>query len=197
MAIGKINQLLDFDASPNGLTQAAAVSTAFSGSLGTFPALHKGDTAASYSAVIDWGDGHHSSGTIAVNPSGGFSVGGSNSYATGGTFSARVLIVRLADGAKYALNSTIVVSGNGVTGTGTGSGTGTDSGTTTQSPGTSVPVKVSPPAPHGPARKRHKPKPKHHPAPRPTKHHAAPRPTKSHPHLKVRTIAHGKRPRSH
>ena len=44
VAIGKINQLLDFDASPNGLTQAAAVSTAFSGSLGTFPALHKGDT---------------------------------------------------------------------------------------------------------------------------------------------------------
>lgn len=40
----------------------------------------------SYSATIDWGDGHFSTGTIADNGQGGVSISGSNRYASSGTF---------------------------------------------------------------------------------------------------------------
>lgn len=40
----------------------------------------------SYSATIDWGDGHISTGTIADNGQGGVSITGSNRYASSGSF---------------------------------------------------------------------------------------------------------------
>jgi FG-GAP-like repeat len=43
-----------------------------------------------FSATINWGDGHSSSGTVAADPGGGFDVNGTNTYATAGSYHLRV-----------------------------------------------------------------------------------------------------------
>ena len=124
VVLGSDNQRLDFDTTPNGLTQTAFARTPFSGVLGSFSAFEPGDTAASFIARIDWGDGHSSSGTVTSNTSGGFNVSGTNTYAFGGTYSPRVLITDPNSGAQRAINATIVVSGPAAPEGGSGRGRG-------------------------------------------------------------------------
>jgi hypothetical protein len=64
----------------------ATAGTLFTGPVATFTDLDPNGTAANFTATITWGDGHHSSGTISANGSGGFTVQGSNTYLTGGVF---------------------------------------------------------------------------------------------------------------
>jgi hypothetical protein len=111
VVVGSENQRLDFDTTPNGLTQTASAGTPFSGLIGSFPAVQPRDTAAGFGARIDWGDGHSSYGTVTPNSTGGFEVSGTNTYTFGGTYASRVLITDLNSGAQRAINATFVVSG--------------------------------------------------------------------------------------
>ena len=73
----------------------------------------------SYSATIDWGDGHFSTGTIADNGQGGVSITGSNRYASSGTFTITTSlspfnfwpIVPIGGGAVPGASGSGVVSG--------------------------------------------------------------------------------------
>ena len=80
-----------------------------SGLLGTFTAIAPGDTASSYSARIDWGDGNATFATLTPDPDGTFNVQGSNTYADPGVYAVRVLITHLSDGQTLALNATVFV----------------------------------------------------------------------------------------
>jgi hypothetical protein len=52
-----------------------------------------GGTASSYTAILDWGDGHSSYATVADDGQGGFIVTGSNTYQTEGRYTATVTIM--------------------------------------------------------------------------------------------------------
>jgi hypothetical protein len=69
----------------------------FSGLVATFTDADLGGAASDYTAMIDWGDGHTSAGTVSADPqvAGQFDVSGSNTYAEDGTFP---VAVTLADG---------------------------------------------------------------------------------------------------
>lgn len=116
VVVGNDNVRLNFDANPNGALLAAAPSGAAAGVLGAFAAMSPGDTAASYSARIDWGDGNASPATLAANPDETFSVLGSNTYAGAGVYAVRVLITHLSDGQTIALNATVSVNSSTYTG---------------------------------------------------------------------------------
>jgi HYR domain len=68
----------------------------FSGQVATFTSTNPLDTAASYSAVIDWGDGM-SAGTI-TQGNGDFIVSGQHTYFDDGDYPMKVTVVRMADG---------------------------------------------------------------------------------------------------
>jgi hypothetical protein len=73
--------------------QAAWVMDAGPGSgrvLATFTSGDSSATAGNFTAMIDWGDGHMSSGTVTPNGQGGFNVSGSNTYAEPGTYTITV-----------------------------------------------------------------------------------------------------------
>jgi hypothetical protein len=110
--LGNDNVRLDFDEDPNGTLLHAAPSGMTTGSLSTFRAIAAGDTSASYSARIDWGDGNASFATLTANPDGTFNVQGSNDYARPGNYAVRVLITHLRDGQTVALNATVAVNGS-------------------------------------------------------------------------------------
>jgi hypothetical protein len=58
---------------------------AFTGTVASFTDSD-GDPASHFTAIINWGDGRRSLGTIAANASGGFDVTGSHTYRFGGTY---------------------------------------------------------------------------------------------------------------
>ena len=70
---------------------AAGEQSAFSGAVATFTDDDPAATADSFVAVIDWGDGSTSIGTITAN-GGGFTVSGQHTYADEGPFTATVTI---------------------------------------------------------------------------------------------------------
>jgi uncharacterized protein YkwD len=110
VVLGQDNVRLNFDEDPNGATLNAASDGSVGGSLGSFAAFQSGDSPSSYSAWIDWGDGHTSVATLIPNGKNGFDVDGSNSYAPSGVFAVRVLITHLSDGQTLALNTTVGVN---------------------------------------------------------------------------------------
>ena len=116
VVVGNDNVRLNFDESPNGTLLTANSSGTVSGSLGTFAAIAPGDTAASYSARIDWGDGNATFATVTPNADGTFSVPGSDTYANTGVYAVRVLVTHLSDGKTIALNSAAVVGSSTYTG---------------------------------------------------------------------------------
>jgi PKD repeat protein len=78
---------------PVGMTVAATEGTAFSGTVATFTDTFTGNTAADFTASIDWGDGTTTAGTVTGSGS-TFSVSGTHTYADEGNFTA---LVTLAD----------------------------------------------------------------------------------------------------
>ncbi len=138
--VGNSNVLLNFDTNPNGATLVAGPSGVADGTLGTFSAMSAGDTASSYSAKIDWGNGNTSFAMLTPNANGTFGVQGANLYAAPGVYEVRVLVTHLSDGKTVAINATAVVNetvqastgGAGVGGG--GSGTGSFLGTTSGNP---------------------------------------------------------------
>jgi hypothetical protein len=88
---------------PSGTTNAPTTITAsqnqpFTGVVATFSDMDPNGNAKDYTAVINWGDGHLSNGTIAKNNSGGFDVSGTNTYTRSGTFPISVDIMDFGGG---------------------------------------------------------------------------------------------------
>ena len=111
VVLGNDNARLNFDENPNGATVVVSPGNEANVTLGSFTAFQAGDTLASYSARIDWGNGTASYATLSPNTSGGFTVTGEASYAVNGDYAVRVLITELSSGQSIALNSTALVSG--------------------------------------------------------------------------------------
>jgi hypothetical protein len=85
---------------PNIVASAANLSltpgTAFSGAVASFTDSDSNGTS-EFQAVIAWGDGTASAGTVSANGSGGFTVSGTHTYAAEGNY--RILVrIRDADG---------------------------------------------------------------------------------------------------
>jgi hypothetical protein len=62
------------------------VSTVFTSTVGTFIDTDPNGNFHDFTALIDWGDGHTSPGRISAAGGAGFSISGSNTYATDGVF---------------------------------------------------------------------------------------------------------------
>jgi hypothetical protein len=69
-----------------------AVNQSISGPIAHFSDLDPNGNAADYTAIINWGDGHQSVGTVAADGHGGFAVSGSNTFSKPGTFQATVSV---------------------------------------------------------------------------------------------------------
>jgi FG-GAP-like repeat/FG-GAP repeat len=67
------------------------------------------DTAASFAATIDWGDGTTTTGTI-VGAAGSFAVDGGHTYAVEGNFQATATLTRTADNVKGIASGQIAVA---------------------------------------------------------------------------------------
>jgi hypothetical protein len=73
--------------SASGVNLSATAGAAFSGTVATFTTSETVDSAAAFTAVITWEDGTTSSGVISGS-SGSFTVSGSHTFATAGTFTS-------------------------------------------------------------------------------------------------------------
>jgi hypothetical protein len=82
--------------------------------MATFTDADPNGTVSDYSAVIAWGDGQSSGGTVAVNGS-GFKVTGTHTYQNGGSYTATVTVNDLGGASDSAKTS---VSAAGISGSG-------------------------------------------------------------------------------
>ncbi|HWB14604.1 MAG TPA: DUF4214 domain-containing protein [Pirellulales bacterium] len=87
---------------PTGVTITPVETQSFTGRVATFTANDAGP----FSASIDWGDGTTTTGTIAADGGGGFSVTGSHTYAEDGTDPVSVVIIDSADSTTATAAST-------------------------------------------------------------------------------------------
>jgi hypothetical protein len=92
--------VLDAPLAAQGLPVTASEGTGFSGPVASFSDLNPNGKATDYAAVITWGDGHTSAGSVSADGAGGFSVSGSNTYALPGSYSFSVQITDTAGGAS-------------------------------------------------------------------------------------------------
>lgn len=100
---------------PAGLAGSMSLTAATEGSataaqVASFTDSNLSDTAAAFSALITWGDGTTSAGTVAGS-SGAFTVsaGGGHVYAGEGSYAAKVDVTRTADSARLSLSGSIAV----------------------------------------------------------------------------------------
>jgi hypothetical protein len=111
---------------PSGTAGAIATVNAtagapFTGAVATFSDSTLGTVPANYIATINWGDGHFTNGTIAADGKGGFTVSGTNTYATPGKFAITVDVRDFA-GNEVFINNTASVGNNIVEAFGVGPG---------------------------------------------------------------------------
>jgi hypothetical protein len=78
--------------------------TAFNGQVATFSDADTSRTAASFTALIDWGDGTSSAGTV-TGSSGSFTVSGQHTYADEGSFAFTVTVTEIAPAGATASGS--------------------------------------------------------------------------------------------
>jgi hypothetical protein len=98
---------------PAGTTNAATGVTAtegaaFTGVVASFSDSDPNGNAKDFTAVINWGDGHQSNGSITKNAAGGFDVSGTNTYATTGLFPINVDVQDFG-GSVVSINDTAKV----------------------------------------------------------------------------------------
>jgi hypothetical protein len=74
----------------------------FTGVVATFSDADPNGNAKDYTAIINWGDGHLTNGTIAADGKGGFSVTGTNTYVHGGSFPISVDVFDFGGGPGLA-----------------------------------------------------------------------------------------------
>jgi hypothetical protein len=109
-------QVADAALTAMGSPVSAVEGSAFSGVVATFTDADPNGTASDFSAVITWGDGHTSNGTITSNSNGGFSVSGVNTYAEEGPYTIGVQI-KDAGGSSTNSSSTATVADASIQGT--------------------------------------------------------------------------------
>jgi hypothetical protein len=109
------------DASGTGIGLTATEGTSFSGTVATFTDLGSPDAASDLTAVIFWGDGSHSAGTISGS-NGSYTVSGIHTYFDEGSYSVSVTLSEAGVGTlATASSSTATVaeadslSGSGLT----------------------------------------------------------------------------------
>jgi hypothetical protein len=93
-----------------GTAVTPVTGTVFTGVVASFTDADPAGTATDYQAMITWGNGNSSTGTISANGSGGFNVVGSNTYGADGTFPILVTITD-AGGKPVPANGTAYVGG--------------------------------------------------------------------------------------
>src|SRR5262249_20165819 len=76
----------------------------------------EGVTASNFAALINWGDGQITKGTIAADPSGGFDVTGTHTFATSGAFQVTAQVGD-TDGDTSATTTTTIVGQAQITAT--------------------------------------------------------------------------------
>jgi hypothetical protein len=94
------------------VTGSAPLSTEgnpFSGVVATFTDADPAGTASDYKALIFWGDGTTTVGTITANASGGFNVSGSHSYAEEGSYSVKVSVTDMGGATASGAGTATVV----------------------------------------------------------------------------------------
>jgi hypothetical protein len=106
---------------PPGTTNAPPVALAplnrvFSGPVATFSDADPAANARDFTATINWGDGHLTNGTIAADGRGGFTVSGTNTYATPGNFPVSVDVFDFGGGpgiggsqSSFSISNTVSV----------------------------------------------------------------------------------------
>src|SRR5439155_11702070 len=77
---------------PGTGTINATEGQSFNGEVAGFVDSNTSNTAADFTATIDWGDGSTTSGTVTGSGSGGFTVNGTHTYAEEGSFTASVTL---------------------------------------------------------------------------------------------------------
>jgi hypothetical protein len=85
------------------------VALADSTTVATFTDANTSDTASSFTATIDWGDGTTTSGTVAGS-NGAFTVTGGHTYADEGSDALSVTITRTADNAQITPTGTVTIA---------------------------------------------------------------------------------------
>ncbi len=75
----------------------------------TFSDSNGGDTAASFTATIEWGDGTTTPGTVSGG-AGTFTVSGGHTYADEGNDSAKAILTHTADGATSTVSGSVAVA---------------------------------------------------------------------------------------
>jgi hypothetical protein len=96
---------------PTGLTIAPATGLPFIGTVATFTDTLPGSVPANFSATIDWGDGHTSTGIVSNKVGGGFNVTGTNTYSTANkSYPVLVTITRIATNQSVIASGTANVS---------------------------------------------------------------------------------------
>ncbi len=91
-----------------GQTVDAAAGTSSGGIVATFLDASASPNPAGDVALIGWGDGSFSYGTVALLPGGGFSVSGTNTYATPGVYTTSVTLLS-PDGSTAGTYGTAIV----------------------------------------------------------------------------------------
>lgn len=87
---------------------SAVKNQAFNGQVATFTDGNPQGVLSDYSATIAWGDGHSSTATVSADPSGGYQVQGTHTYAKTGTFTFTVTISDVG-GSKLSVKGTATV----------------------------------------------------------------------------------------
>jgi hypothetical protein len=107
------------DATGTGTALTATEGTAVSGTVATFADPGSLDAASDMTAVIAWGDGTRSAGTISGS-NGSFTVSGTHLYVDEGSFTPSVTLFEAGTGTVAAATASVTVAeGDSLTGTGT------------------------------------------------------------------------------
>ena len=85
-----------------GATVSEAQGATFTAVVGTFTDATTGGGVGSYSATIDWGDGHSTTGLIAAGANGVYNVSGTEVYASQGTYPIGVTVIGLGGASATA-----------------------------------------------------------------------------------------------
>jgi uncharacterized repeat protein (TIGR01451 family) len=92
----------------NGSNVSAVEGASFSGEVATFTDATPNPSAANYTAVITWGDGTSSAGTVVATGPGAFSIRGTHTYLEEGSFSIwTVLTASLNDAVAFTTTATV------------------------------------------------------------------------------------------
>jgi hypothetical protein len=111
--------VVDAPVTATAVPVSATEGAAFNGVVATFADANPNAAASDFTATITWAAGQTSAGTIAVNPTGGFVVTGSFTYAEDGTYPVSVAITDRGGASAQASGTAIVadapLTANGAT----------------------------------------------------------------------------------